>query len=80
MRQAFTFTDSEKQVHTVSFRVIRNEGEFRTYGIAAEMTGENGEEETAAVTERFITREEAEATIEMLCACEVMPCTLKDVV
>jgi len=80
MKQGFTFADEEGAFHSVEFSLLQDEGEIRTYGIQAQMKKDGVEEESASVKERFITREEAEATIQMLCKYQVMPCTLKDVI
>ncbi len=76
----FEFMDTDGVLHKVEFSLLQTEGEFRTYGIQARMSKDGTEEEVALATERFITREEAEATITMLCKYQVMPCTLKDVI
>ncbi|MBR5152345.1 MAG: hypothetical protein IKW60_02315 [Clostridia bacterium] len=80
MNQEFSFTDMEGTLHQVAFSLLHTEGEFRTYGIQATMYRDGQVEEHASVTERFITREEAEATVAMLCKYQVLPCTLKDIV
>lgn len=80
MKQEFTFTDIDGERHTVEFEAIRADAEFRTYGIRAVMHQCGRIEESAEVSERFITPEETRATIDMLCKCQVMPCTLRDVI
>lgn len=80
MKQKFEFTDIDGESHMVEFEVIHNEGEYRVYGIRACMTSGGVVQENAEVRERFITLAEAEATLGMLCECQVMPCTLRDVI
>ena len=79
MKQTFAFTDIDGIPHDVEFELIQTPGEFRTWGIRGSLLTHGVPEETAEVTERYITRGEAEATLSMLCQCQVMPCTLKDV-
>lgn len=80
MKDKFEFTDIDGVAHTVAFSVIENEHEYRRYGIRASMLHAGEVEETFEARERFITLVEAEATLKMLCDCQVMPSTLRDVI
>ena len=80
MKQEFEFTDIDGMEHTVQFSVIQTKHDYRVYGIRACMLQNGVVQETAEARERFITLGEAEATLQMLCDCQVMPNTLRDVI
>ncbi len=80
METKFEFTDMDGVEHTVEFSVIETEHEYRRYGIQACMLEDGVVKETVQARERFITLGEAKATLKMLCACQVMPNTLRDVI
>lgn len=80
METKFEFTDMDGALHTVTFSVIETEHEYRRYGIEACMLDGGVIKETVQARERFITPGEAEATLKMLCDCQVMPNTLRDVI
>lgn len=76
----YTLTLEDETQSTVSFDVICEADAYRPYGISAELVNTATQErDSAAAHNRFATREEAEATIQMLCDNQVTPCTLCDI-
>lgn len=64
---------------TVSFSVTENKNEEKPYGICAVLKGDDGRSDTVCADSRFITYDEAQKTIELLCKHQVTPCTLCDI-
>lgn len=80
MGEFFNFQDEEGEACRVEFELLDSEKSIWRYGIRARLFRQGNLTETAEATERFLTREEAEQTIKMLCQFQVTPCTLCDVV
>ncbi len=64
---------------TVSFSVTQNNNAEKPYGICAILKGDDGKSDKAYADCRFITYDEAQKTIELLCKHQVTPCTLCDI-
>ncbi len=71
-------TESGNSV-AVSFSVTKNNNEEKPYGICAILEGDDGQSDKACADCRFITYDEAQKTIELLCKHQVTPCTLCDI-
>ena len=81
MKDKFIFVDIEGEENTVTFEIVETDSEYRRYGISTRQINQSGQiVDSAVAKERFITKAEAEAVTEMLCKCQVMPCTLCDVI
>ncbi len=80
MGKYFDFQDEEKEWCRVRFEVLKSESQPRPYGIGGEIWRGESCVERAEATNRFLTREEAEQTMEMLCRFQVTPCTLCDII
>lgn len=81
MKDRFEFMDIDGEENSVTFEIVQTEADYRIYGIGSKQFNKKGQVvDSALAAERFITRAEAEAIIDMLCDCCVMPCTLCDVV
>lgn len=63
---------------TVELFVTQLSGRERPFGIGAKIY-QRGSCEEACVQERFFTRGEALAALNMLSRCQITPCTLRDV-
>ncbi len=80
MGNTFDFRDEEGECYRVSFTILEeDEGLFR-YGIRSEIFRQGISKDCTEVAGRFLTRAEAEKTVEMLCRFQVTPCTLCDVI
>lgn len=81
MEGEFSFTDISGENNRVTFDVVHKAAEYREYGICAKQYNDSGTlVDSATAEERFITKTEAEMTVKMLCECQVMPCTLCDII
>lgn len=80
MGKSYEFQDEEGESYRVSFGLLETAGKVRRYGIRAEISGGGKKGEAAEAKERFITKDEAEETMEMLCRFQVTPCTLCDII
>lgn len=80
MRKSYQVMDENGECWTVVYAVCYMEGALRPYGIQGWMEQESAMVESAELLQRFLTREEAEAWIDLLIQEQVMPCTLMDVV
>ena len=77
---SFDFQDEDNQMNHVEYEVLYHGEGVRPYGVRGKIFKEGKMNETAEVRERFLTREEVEKTLEMLCKFRVTPCTLHDII
>ncbi|MBE5040122.1 DUF6514 family protein [Ructibacterium gallinarum] len=80
MKTTYEVTDTEGIQYTVKLEMIHDGNEFYPYGIRASIFQNDSLTESAEAKARFLTPDEAQAAMEMLCRFQVTPCTLCDVI
>ncbi len=80
MGRSFDFQDEDGECFQVCFEILEDTEGVRRFGIRAEIFRQGVFRERAEAVNRFLTRKEAEKTVEMLCLFQVTPCTLCDVI
>ncbi len=80
MGKSYAFQGDDGENYQVTFGLLEAEGSIRPYGIRAEIFRQGEKSEVAEVAERFLTKDEAEQTMDLLCRFRVTPCTLCDII